>query len=213
MTKKTKRLKKQYETRERKFMKKYPWFSYGQFRLEKRKRIINPNRKWAEPKKFCAIYDFPKGWYKAFGKLMLEDLDKEIKQSNLKNFTVEQIKEKFGQLRFYNYGGNKKTDEIISAYSRISENVCLHCGEINVPMTYGSWQYPCCKKCWEKNKYHKDIPYESVLDKYDDYDKIPFEYKIRRWERDVDGNFIEITKIIDISEYAKKVIKYNLKEK
>lgn len=209
MTKKKRRLKKQFKTKERKFMKKYPWFSYKQFRLDERKRIINPNRKWAEPKKFCAIWDFPKGWYKAFGKLMLEDLDKEIKRSNLKHFTVEQIKEKFGQLRFYNYGGNKKTDEIISAYSIISENVCLHCGEINVPMTYGGWQYPCCKKCWEKNKYHKNVPYESVLDKYDGYDKIPFEYKIRSWHKKDNGEFEEIIKTIDISEYAKKVIEYN----
>ena len=95
--------------------------------------------------------DIPKGWRIAFGLQMMEDIrDELIRVSCIDNFRVDQIKEKFGGLRFY-YGGvprESNISHIVEAYSLISESICIKCGKLDVPMVNSGWISPYCRDCW-----------------------------------------------------------------
>lgn len=107
--------------------------------------------------------DIDDGWRIAFGDLLLEELGEDAKKYGYEDtLRFDQIKEKYGQLRMYvsGYGGNAL--EIIDKYSILSENICVQCGQPDVYMTTCGWYYPCCKKCWDKNKNPKS--YEEVID-------------------------------------------------
>lgn len=182
---------KQRETLERKMLKKYPWFHYESHSRIKRKRILHPNNKWREPEIFSAYGDIPKGWNIAFGKLLLQDLDKEIKSSGV-DFKVQDIKEKFGQLRFYFSGGNENIHRIIDAYSVLSENICMICGKPDVYMTNCGWYYPCCKECWDNHR-----PYEECIC---DDNKMANEYTVRKYTENGSQDIK-----YDISEYADRI--------
>ena len=105
------------------------------------------------------------GWREAFGDMLLEELRESlVKTGDLKNFGIDQLKEKFGSMRFYYHGGNDEVDKIIDKYSVLSENICIHCGKPDVYMTDKGWMYPCCKECWEKSKYNTNIPYEQFIE-------------------------------------------------
>lgn len=59
------------------------------------------------------------------------------------SYRILQIKEKYGQLRWYAYGDTKDTLRIISKYENISEHTCIVCGK---EATYRStgWVCPFC---------------------------------------------------------------------
>ena len=65
-----------------------------------------------------------------------------------------QVKEKFGSLRFYTYGGDDYIDGLISMAESISSRVCTECGnkveKIN-EMKRG-WIYTLCNDCKDKNE-------------------------------------------------------------
>jgi len=136
--------------------------------------FLRPRSVWSgEPVK---DYDYtytewdaiPDGWKISFGDMMLEELGEELTKAGLINeFRIDQIKEKFGELRMYTHGGNKETEAIIDKYSHLSRNICINCGKPDVHMTYGGWIFPCCKECWENNKYHTS-PYNDLIDADDD---------------------------------------------
>lgn len=113
------------------------------------------------------LNDLEDGWRIKFG----EDICKEIRNSllltyvknekptnifdkikcyrkgikHLFSYRIEQIKEKFGGLRWYAYGDTKDTLEIIRKYEDISEHTCIVCGK---GATYRStgWICPYCEE-------------------------------------------------------------------
>ena len=93
--------------------------------------------------------DMPKGWKKAFGIQLAEDIKQELKQKNIKNYNVQQVKEKYGGLRWYD---NCRLD-CISKYERLSEITCGICGRPATKISTG-WIYPYCDKCADKYKNH-----------------------------------------------------------
>ena len=104
-------------------------------------------------KNLDAMDDMPEGWKVAFGDLMLEELDEAIKEEGLEGaFVVEQVKEKFGGLRFYTSPVNEKIDRIIDDYSYLSHNICIECGRPDVPTLNLSWISPFCEDCYNKFK-------------------------------------------------------------
>lgn len=144
---------------------------------------------------YTLLDSMPTGWRKAFGIQLLEELREElIKWNYLNQYRVVQIKEKYGQLRWYDNGApyKSKIHKIIEAYSVISENVCMFCGRLDVPLTMGYWIYPSCKKC-----YHDKEAYENIIDM--DNTQINESYSVRHY----DGS--ETTEIFDISETVKKI--------
>lgn len=103
--------------------------------------------------------DFPKGWWKAFGKMMCEELREDLIKCNyLDEFRFEQIKEKFGELRAYTNCIPQGSDaaNIIDKYTYLSSNICICCGRPDVPMVNESWISPECFVCYYKRQIKRD---------------------------------------------------------
>ena len=130
-------------------MELYPWLQprdiYGN--LIKVQEMIDEGHVWT------AWIDFPLGWRKAFGWDMLQELAAVITEDQLINFSILQIKEKFGGLRFYAAGSNDRTHDIIIKYMDKSERTCIDCGK---PAKWRStgWIMPFCDEC--KNKFENE---------------------------------------------------------
>ena len=95
--------------------------------------------------------DMPVGWRAAFG----EDLCKEIMEELVRNNCVEsyqvlQIKEKYGELRWYSQGGTEQIHrEIIPKYEKMSWRICIQCGQ-PATLVSRSWIVPWCSACAKK---------------------------------------------------------------
>ncbi|MBR6705275.1 MAG: hypothetical protein IKI84_01165 [Clostridia bacterium] len=97
----------------------------------------------------------PRGWAKAFGMQMCDELKAELEVSgDLYRYRVLEVKEKWGELRWYDYGGNRQTEEIIEKYSRISRRTCISCGKPAIWITRG-WISPYCDECLPGEDGHK----------------------------------------------------------
>jgi tRNA(Ile)-lysidine synthase TilS/MesJ len=64
------------------------------------------------------------------------------KERNLP-FTIEQVKEKFGELRFYYSGGDDYVRELVDSCERQSSIVCEVCGELG-KRRGGGWLKTLC---------------------------------------------------------------------
>lgn len=93
----------------------------------------------------------PIGWRKAFGIQMCKDLRKQLwKEGNLFKYRITQIKEKWGELCWYNELASKEVYEIIEKYEKLSRNTCIICGEPATKISDG-WISPFCDKHFPKN--------------------------------------------------------------
>lgn len=101
---------------------------------------------------FTELDDMPVGWRIAFGEQFCADIQHELdklKSEAAADFRVLQIKEKFGQLRFYTNWVTEGIDEVIRRYENLSERTCIQCGAPATKITTG-WISPFCDKCAEK---------------------------------------------------------------
>lgn len=192
--------------------KMYPWFRVKNLYNGKLEFNINP----------CD--EFPAGWWKAFGPMMLEELDTAIREEKLlEEFYICQIKEKYGQLRFYYHPYSEKIDRIVQKYEELSQNICINCGKPDVPMINFSWISPYCKNCYDEIIHKKkerleklnmdfDIPtYQELSGKKS---QMPNSYTITRYSYDKQGKIIGKTDIkYNIAETADRIRKmYNNRE-
>ena len=112
--------------------------------------FLLPRNRWTGQVAENYDYDYneweaiPLGWQYAFGWELLNDLAEVVKKNNLTNFQIEQIKEKFGELRIYT-NGDDEVYTIIDKYTLKSQITCIICGE---PAKYISkgWICPYCEK-------------------------------------------------------------------
>jgi hypothetical protein len=90
------------------------------------------------------------GWHS-----LLIDLDKELAKLS-PDYTIAQIKEKFGELCFYilSYGTDVRSvceemDQLIDNACRIAEMTCESCGAIgnDVELRNGGWVRTLCGEC------------------------------------------------------------------
>lgn len=100
--------------------------------------------------------DIPEGWYKAFGRAMINELnDILVKHNFVDEYRVVQIKEKYGSIRWYSNGiPAEMTDEYyewLNKYEALSEDTCIKCGEKSTHMTTG-WIMPLCDECDETGR-------------------------------------------------------------
>lgn len=161
--------------------KKYPW--------------LNINKV-----DFNILDEMPIGWRIAFGDMMVEEIDQQLKKEGddvRNNYQVFQIKEKFGELRWYD-NGSAEIDRIISKYSVISANVCVYCGKPDVPVHIKGWIYPVCEDCYNKHN-HGTNTYNEVIDDSDSI--IPDKYTVRKYSKE--NGYEDI--IYDISKTVKKI--------
>jgi hypothetical protein len=66
------------------------------------------------------------------------DIPEEIPQ-----VVAEQVKEKFGRLRFYYRGGDEYIDGLVSMAEAMSTKICMTCGKPGVMYTNGWWNVAC----------------------------------------------------------------------
>ena len=93
------------------------------------------------------------GWYE-----LLHDcctaINKEVEQLRLTDdefdgsvFSVTQIKEKYGTLRFYMGPTNENMDKAITEAERLSAVTCEKCGKLGASLRGRSWLYTSCSEC------------------------------------------------------------------
>ena len=93
-----------------------------------------------------------------------------IKANFLDEYRIIQNKEKWGYWHLYDNGIpseiSKEYGEILRKYEELSTHTCMVCGDENAKMTYCGWIFPCCEKCWNKNKHWNTIPYEKAINQF-----------------------------------------------
>lgn len=88
------------------------------------------------------------GWRKAFGKQLLKDVKTELKSKGLLHkYRITQIKEKWGELCWYDSGGTKELFDILRKYERLSYRTCYNCGKPAKYRTVRGWILPYCEDC------------------------------------------------------------------
>ena len=164
VTKKELKRTKKTKIKNRHLVKKYPW--------------LKPWRRWKKNREqygwdkqykyqYTTLDGIPYGWYKAFGEMMLEELDEEIRKSNLRNFRITYVKEKWGYLNVYASGFNDKIMDIINKYETLSQNICAVCGKPDVGITNRGWIYPLCYKCYSRSwRINTDMDDDQIREIY-----------------------------------------------
>jgi len=141
---------------------------------------------------YTELDNMPEGWRKNFGQQMCEEIRQALLEAQeqdpeggyeeslistnynsdriipyLEGFRIEEIKEKYGFLRFYCSPAPQKVFDIIDKYEKMSAKICIRCGK---PAEYVStgWISPWCSECKE------EIEKEGC---YDNFKKIEEFYK------------------------------------
>ena len=97
----------------------------------------------------------PTGWKKAFGEQMCADIKAAIMEDDpsgekWKSYYIIEVKEKYGELRWYDTFTGKKKDDVMWIYTHISQHTCVRCGKINVPIFDDGWVSPYCPACFKE---------------------------------------------------------------
>lgn len=77
-------------------------------------------------------------------KMLLENISYE--------FNVIQVKEKFGELRFYADNTNNEMDLLIDKYTTKAESICIMCGKAGKMRTDNHWYIVQCDECYNKKE-------------------------------------------------------------
>ena len=110
----------------------------------------------------------PDGWRIAFGEQMCEEIRAELlRVGQLDDYRIAQIKEKYGSLRWYDFGCTEKMmQEIIPKYEKLSAHTCIRCGKPATCVSLG-WISPFCDDCIPKGEngkaagYYESMPIEE----------------------------------------------------
>ena len=143
--------KKQIKMNNKKLCKRYPFLIPRNRWTDK--LMWDKTDKYFMPYSYTELDAMPDGWRRAFGIEMCEEIRKElIKYNYLDKYRIAQIKEKFGELRWYDFGipKNSKIWEIIDKYTELSHHTCMICGRPAETSSDGYWLYTLCDKCKEK---------------------------------------------------------------
>lgn len=108
---------------------------------------------------YTELDDMPKGWRDAFGIEMCQKIKTCLEKANyVKKYSITQIKEKFGTLRWYDNGAPQaiftELENIINYYEDKSMLVCINCGKPTKYRTIGWIEY-ICKDCLKKSLVEK----------------------------------------------------------
>lgn len=144
--------KKQIKMNNKKLCKRYPFLIPRNRWTDK--LMWDKTDKYFMPYSYTELDAMPDGWRRAFGIKMCEEIREElVKYDYLDKYRIVQIKEKFGELRWYDFGIPKdsKIWEIIDKYTELSRYTCMICGRPTEISSDGYWLYTLCDKCKEKN--------------------------------------------------------------
>lgn len=107
--------------------------------------LIDKWKRWNY--EFIELDFMPGGWRKSFGLKMCEEIKKALIKNNcLNDYYIAEIKEKYGGLRWYDYGAPAEVEEIIEKYEQLSYHTCMLCGEY-VEEVHSNISITLCDKC------------------------------------------------------------------
>lgn len=127
------------------------WYFIGEiiFKLNYRDRIIDKIKDISDSKTFWGI-ECDDGWLKLIDTL-IDNINFQIKNNGMPPIFINQIKEKFGGLRFYYDGGDDMTAGMVTLAESLSYQICENCGSMkNIGKTTG-WIKTLCKECAGKD--------------------------------------------------------------
>lgn len=105
---------------------------------------------------YTELDDMPIGWRKHFGIAMCKDLRKAlVKDKKLFKYRITQIKEKYGELRWYDNYSSPRVSEIKEKYALKSYYTCKECGAPAYGMVNAGWISPYCKEHLANSSYTK----------------------------------------------------------
>ena len=100
----------------------------------------------------CELDAMPRGWRISFGDELCEKINKLLVKANYVNdYRITEIKEKWGELRWYNNGVPEiifeELNNLLDEYSEKSKHICINCG-LPAEIDYEkSFFLPLCEKC------------------------------------------------------------------
>ena len=101
---------------------------------------------------YTLLDDMPRGWKKAFGEQLCRELKEALVEDDvLEDYRIMQIKEKFGQLRWYGNWESPRIYKVLDKYESLSEHTCIECGGEGT-MRNDNWISPYCDDCYRKYK-------------------------------------------------------------
>ncbi len=102
------------------------------------------------PQESCLAFgcEHDDGWYIIIDTL-LWSIGNRIKTKNL-SINIQQIKEKFGGLRFYYSGGDDVIDGMVTLAENMSYVTCEKCGSTNNVTQTKGWIVSLCPKCMKE---------------------------------------------------------------
>lgn len=135
--------------------------------IENRIKNVNRWRKTGKHKyKFLEKWSYNlrihSGYKQKFRKRLGEWIEKTAPRIYLPPLTIQidQIKEKFGGLRFYYSGGDDEIAGMVSLAENLSYHICESCGNTkDIGYTKG-WITTMCKECYEKNPKKENLQWE-----------------------------------------------------
>jgi len=95
-------------------------------------------------------YECGEGWYKLI-ECCFDRIEEYIKEHEQEvGLEILQVKEKFGGLRIYYYGGDDYIENLIRETCKKSYEICESCGSTqNVSTKNLGWVYTRCEKCFK----------------------------------------------------------------
>lgn len=113
------------------------------------------------------------GWFQLIWNLC-EEIEAALKSDPVEGFKVEQVKEKFGSLRFYVSDENPRIEHAIKQAGELSEVTCENCGSREGRIRVSNGWHTCrCGYCWTKLEIMREaglswpVQGEKVILKYD----------------------------------------------
>lgn len=102
------------------------------------------------------------GWFPLIDELLLEiadHIDRKLEWSNqhehLRDFRIEQVKEKFGSLRVYTTASTPEIKAYLDMASRMSSRICEFCGSPGI-IRKEAWLSCKCEECFLHSETNAD---------------------------------------------------------
>lgn len=113
-------------------------------------KIQSQTYPWVNNYEITWLDEIPIGWRKRFGVQMCKDIKQYLKENNIKDYHIRQMKEKWNELRIYDNASDDFCKKIHIKYEKLSEETCVNCGKPAKWVSHNGWIQSVCDDC--KNK-------------------------------------------------------------